>query len=60
MFSQKKLKIQIFEPKLLNDFILWELTDFPTEVVINKTVWISMDAHIKIYVHLIYLIFFFK
>lgn len=50
MFNQKKLKIQISEPVLGGlERVIWELTDYPVDAVINKTVWISYDAHIKIY-----------
>ena len=50
MFSQKKLKIQIFDyDKLNNETIVWEWSDFPIDVQINKVVRFAMDAHIRIY-----------
>ena len=49
MFKQKKIKIQISETNLGLERVIWELTNFPMDVVINKTVWIAYDTDIKIY-----------
>ena len=43
------VKIQISEETLVGERVLWELTDYPMDVVINKTVWVSYDTNIKIY-----------
>ena len=50
MFSQKKIKIRLFEYNKLNlETNIFDLVDYPVEVIINKVLGSSLNAQIKIY-----------